>query len=119
MRDEIYGEYVCDREQCGYVGAPKESDRAEKVAKTTCGLLACGPLAAIILGLILGVLLSLIHSALVWVGFILGAALAVLMIIGEATRSSCPACERGHLESVDTERGRALLSRARMKYGRD
>ena len=110
-------EFICDREQCGYQGPLSSGDTAAKVGNTACGLLTCGPWAAIFFGVIFAVLLGLIHEALMWVGFAVGVIIAILVIIGNTSRSSCPACNRGNLESVTSERGQALVRRNKTKFG--
>ena len=110
-------EFVCDREQCGYQGPVSSGDTAQKVGSTACGLLTCRPWAAIIFGFIFAILLGLIHEALMWVGFAAGVIFAILVIVGNTSRSSCPACKRGHLERVTSERGQALTRRNKTKFG--
>ncbi len=73
----------------------------------------------LIMAVIGGILLGMIWAPLTYVGMAVGAVFAILIIIGNVNRTPCPACKRGHVEPVTSERGKAMLERNRMRYGSD
>lgn len=101
------GKFICDRDQCGYIGSDEKSGGA-KVGDSVLGVITCGPCAVLVIGGLLMVLLAIIHPSLGVVGFILGAGLALSSIVGQATQTKCPACNRGTLVEIKSECGQAL-----------
>ena len=66
-----------------------------------------------------GILLGMIWAQLTYVGMAVGAVIAIMIIVGNANRKHCPACKRGHVEPITSERGKAMLERNRVRYGSD
>jgi len=106
--------FICDREQCGYTGNEQKSGGATAV-DSALALFTCGPCAVLVIGSILAIGLALIHPSLGVLGFIIGGILALFTIIGSASRTPCPACKRGHLVDITSERGQALAKRSRYR----
>ena len=119
MSTEPQEQQICDREQCGWIGIPPKTGSAEAVANNVVGLITCGPCAMLIFAVIFGIFLGFIWEPLTYVGMALGAVFAILLIIGNVNRTSCPACKRGHVEPITSEHGRAMLERNRIRYGSD
>ena len=110
--------FICDSDQCGYLGSEEKSG-AEKVGSSVFDVITCGPCAVLVIGGLMSVLLGIIHPALGVIGFIFGAGLALLAIIGKATQTKCPACKRGTLIDIKSDRGQALWRRHQTKFGSD
>ena len=108
--------FICDRDQCGYMGSDEKSSAA-KVGESVFGVITCGPCAVLVIGGLLMLLLGIIHPALGVIGFIIGAGLALLTIVGQASQTKCPACNSGTLVDVKSDRGQALWRRHQMKFG--
>ena len=73
----------------------------------------------LIMAVIGGILLGMIWAPLTYVGMAVGAVIAIMIIVGNANRTPCPACKRGHVEPITSERGKAMLERNRVRYGSD
>lgn len=118
-QEESSEEYICTREQCGYHGpAPKDdTTTSDKVLGGACGTLACGPWIAIFFGII-GLLIAIASGsiAFLWIGLVIGIIVAIVMFSTNTSQSLCPACKQGMLESVNSERGQALVKRIRDKH---
>lgn len=108
--------FICDRDQCGYMGSDEKSGAA-KVGESVFSVITCGPCAILVIGGLLALGLGIIHPTLGAIGFIIGAGLALLTIVGQATQTKCPACSRGTLVDIKSDRGQALWRRHRTKFG--
>lgn len=104
-------EYVCDREQCRYIGPPRNPSALEGMFR----ILTCGASCGILVGIfIAAIIATFLWDPLAWA---IGILVFIFIVIGAyqkgARSDRCPACARGGLVDMDTERGRALVRRNR------
>ena len=109
-------EYICNRQQCGYQG-PTGREIRESVLRDIPSLsrgvgCVCAP-ALIVTLAILGALLFSSEPSLGWIGLLAGGGLGALIVYGVKQLNTCPACETGALERVNSARGQEFLKRNR------
>ncbi len=101
------------------MGVPPKRGMGLAITENVWSIITCGPCAMLIFGIIGGILLGMIWTPLAYAGMAIGATLAILVVIGNANRTPCPACKRGHVVPVTSERGQAMLERNQILYGSD
>lgn len=114
------GMMICEREECGYEGTnPKEASRWESLWAALLGAslpLSCGcgcfGLLIFVAGMALG--MTLLGDQ----GWVVGVIFLLLPFIGVGVWAwnskpvvDCPACRRGLMVDINSERGQALLQR--------
>ena len=110
-------EFICDSDQCGYLGADANAQREEdqsSFSKTTSQPCAVFVVGCVLFGIVVGVSPGL--GALILVMTVL---LTIVAKIRKLAKNLCPACQSGKLVDVKSDRGQALWRRHQTKFGSD